>query len=399
MRTFLEHSHITLDNAFWKKLNRLKNAIGNSHYDTSPSPQELKIILSNANPLEKALFLTMVNTGVRENDIINIEKNDLHLNENPPRITIKKLNTTTKRRLPFAFVTEECKEAIELWLIQKDDYIQKTRKISNLPIKWETSNKLFPISEVTARKRWNNLLEESHLNEQSTNQNGRKQYIFHLYTLKKFFRSYLNNRDLAEYLIGHTNISNLYYNKNLEEIKNEYKKYSKNLYILTNPKAPENINEELDKRDKEITKLTYDVKYSEQIINKIKDELKEIKEEMNSKTKYYINPKPNLPSQFPTYHSGYRIKKGKFIAFKYDEKQRKDIQFSKSEQNQIDRYSQETNDPLPEYCITYERIEKENPKLSDEDEETYNEKIHNMTCAEMDKNKRKKFSDTPTKNI
>jgi len=378
IRTFLIFCHITLDESFWKTLNNLKIAIGNSHFDTSPTKQQIKIILSNAKALDKALFLTMVSTGLREQDIIDIEMNDLHLNEKPPRIVIKTLSNNKKRRLPFTFITEECKEAIELWIIQKEEYIKKTRKISNLPIKWETSNKLFPISEVTARNRWNKLLKDSNLNEQSTNQNGRKQFIFHLYTLKKFFRSYLDNRDLAEYLIGHTNISNLYYNKNIEEIKQEYLKYSKNLYILNNPKIPENISIELEQRDKEIQKLTDANKYLEKVVSKIKDEFKDLKEEMNSTIKTLIpEPKPGLP----TYHLGFKYKNGRRIDYKWDDKQMKEIQVSKSEQNQIN--ISDSNDELQEYVSTYEKIQKEHPGLTDYD-------YHHMTCIEIDKNKKNK---------
>lgn len=243
IKTLFEQHEIILKPNAWKEIKSLQTQYGNTFHSMTPTKQQMQKILSNADALEKAFSLTMLTTGLRPIEILNIELNDLHLKEQPPRIVIKTINTQTKRRIPNIYITEECKIAIENYMPQISRYVEN-KKISHLPNtninNNNQSNKLFPISDVTIRHRWNKLLKNSNLNE--INDNGKqKRHIFNLYTLRAYFRTYLNNSDLAEHLIGHKDISNQYYNKQEEEIKKDYIIYSKNLYIYSNPILPEEI--------------------------------------------------------------------------------------------------------------------------------------------------------------
>lgn len=359
IRQLLEHNRIELDNAFWKKLNRLRTSDGNSYSDMTPTKQQIKKILSNSNSLEKALFLTLISTGLRPEEVINIEINDLHLEEKPPRINIKTISTNTKRRVQFTYTTEECKESIKLWLEQRQNYIEKTKKISNLPIKWETSNKLFPISEVTARKRWNKLLEKSIQNEESINKNGRKQKLFHLYTLRKYFRTYLGKRDLAEYFMGHRNMSNQYWNKPEEEIKKDYLEYSKNLYIYSNPTLPDEVQIELEEKDKEIVKLKGKIEVLTIQNNNINIKLTEVFNRLNHKT----HPVPDFPGKHLETVETKTNKKGQRIDYDINLKKQEIYQVSKSRQRQINEHYKDSE----EFWKTYDKILKENPNLSEQE--------------------------------
>lgn len=243
IRQLLENSHILLDDNHWKQINKIKTGNGKTLHDIAPNKEQIKLILSNANAMERAFILTMITTGKRPIEILSIDKDDLKLDETPPRIKFKITNTDTKRRTPYSYITEECKDAIKAYMTQRDRYLEYVKKISNLPIKTQYNNRLFPLSDNTIRRRYNNLLKKSGLDEDDKNSKGSKLHIYHLNTIRKFFRSYLGNRDLAEYLMGHTNINNLYWNKPQEDIKKDYLKYEQNLYIYADNKLNDNIQE------------------------------------------------------------------------------------------------------------------------------------------------------------
>ena len=236
IRQLLQYYDCEPRDKVWKELKRIRNEEGNVFYDIAPKDTQIKEILVNANALDTAFSLLLITTGIRPASALDIdEKQDLHLDEQPPRINITAPNNGNKKKRHFIYTTEECKEHILIWIKQKKQYIERTRKISNLPIKYEESTKLFPFAYETMSKHWNDLLKKAGLNEVITNAHGKKQHLYHLYTLRQFFRSYLNNKDLAELLIGHTDMSNYYFNKNEEDIKKDYLEYSKNLYILSKP--------------------------------------------------------------------------------------------------------------------------------------------------------------------
>jgi integrase len=252
-----DYHHMELPHTAWKQIKNIQTHTGNSFYTTSPTKEQIQRILSNATALEKAYYLTIVTTGKRPEEILKIELTHLHLDEKPPRISTTVRNNSTKRRTPYAFITEECKEAIQTYLTQRPKFINRIIS-SNLPIenkeRFKQSTKLYPISDRTIRKHWNILLDKSDLNEFSTNGNA-KRHKFNQYSLKYYFRTYLGNPDLAEHLMGHTDISNLYCNKQEHEIAQDYLKYSKNLYIYGNQNTDDKIKQELKEKDEQIQRL------------------------------------------------------------------------------------------------------------------------------------------------
>ncbi|MFO8077690.1 MAG: hypothetical protein R6U21_03505, partial [Thermoplasmatota archaeon] len=116
IRQLFEFHGIELNKSTWKKLKRLRKQNGNELHDMTPTKGQLQAILSNANSFEKAIFLTLISTGRRIDEISNIHLDDLHLDETPPRINITRRSSTTKGRTPYSFITNECKDAILVWL-------------------------------------------------------------------------------------------------------------------------------------------------------------------------------------------------------------------------------------------------------------------------------------------
>jgi len=63
----------------------------------SLSLKQLKQIMNNANPRRKALYYILVSSGMRLGEALSLTKKNIHLDENPVRITILADNTKTKQ--------------------------------------------------------------------------------------------------------------------------------------------------------------------------------------------------------------------------------------------------------------------------------------------------------------
>ncbi|MFX0138367.1 MAG: hypothetical protein ACFFDN_32295, partial [Candidatus Hodarchaeota archaeon] len=293
IRQFFEEYHIEFYKTDWKRIKKHIPRTGKIVNDLPLDKEKIRLILSNADSLLRAFSLVIMCSGQREEDISNIELSDLHLDEKPPRINNRTLNTSTKKRHPFFYTTDECKKAIEDWLLQRDEYIRFRRNISNLPIEYDLKkdNKLFPTSIGRIRAKWNNKLKEVGLDEYVLI-NGKKYYRYRFYNLKSFFRSNLNNRDLAEYLMGHFNINNRYYGKPQNEIQKEYLDCSHNLLLYTDT---DYIKDSADFRN-HLEKIKDRVKNTEKDKQELSDKLdswedrftrieKKLKIELNPETK------------------------------------------------------------------------------------------------------------------
>lgn len=280
-----DYHHMNIPTSEWKQIRKTNKQNGKIFHTTAPTKEQLRQILSNANALDKAYFLTLICTGKRPEEILRVNyKKDLFLDEKPPRIVIRMPNTETKRRTPYAFLTEECKQAIQDYMKQRHLFLNRIIN-SHLPIenkeKFEESSRLFEVSIITIRERWNKLLKKAELDETSSNGNGTERHKFNHYSLRYFFRSYLGNKDLAEHLMGHTDIANLYNNKQEHEIAKDYLNFSKNLYIFGSKDLDETIKQELKEKDEQIQRLITNDEINKRQLEEMKEQLNRINEIMN----------------------------------------------------------------------------------------------------------------------
>ncbi|VVB61775.1 Tyrosine recombinase XerD [uncultured archaeon] len=308
-----DYYHMTLDETDWKQINKMQKHTGKKFHTTSPTKEQIQRILSNATALEKAYFLTILTTGKRPEEILQIDLEDLHLEEKPPRITFKIEDNTTKKRLPYSFVTEECKDAIQTYLTQRPMFIS-TITNSHLDIKnkeqFLNSPKLFQINGVTIRRHWNKLLKKANLDENTKREiidkHSKKisiqRYKFNHYSLRHYFRVYLGNRDLAEKLMGHTDIRNLYNTKQEQEIAKDYIIFSKNLYIYSTQNTDEQMKEDLIKKDEQIQRLITSDEMRKNDMQKLELKLNRLTSLMNRLQIEDINNEPyQYDDQFQMY--------------------------------------------------------------------------------------------------
>ena len=187
----------------------IKNKIGKRNRiveDTIPTKEELKKILNQGSIKHQAFFLTLISSGMRVGEALEIPIQDFHLEEQPPRIFIQGKYTKTNQQR-HTFISQEAKEKIDSWLKIRKKYLATKKNRLVLDNMKKTSNKedkMFPFSYHTSRVMWNRMLWNSGVENKPSNK--RERVKRHIHTLRMFFRSYLSpsvSRDIVEALMGH----------------------------------------------------------------------------------------------------------------------------------------------------------------------------------------------------
>jgi len=241
IKLLLIQNRIKLDDSFWT--NRRRRGKGNQPIteDTAPSTEQIKKILQHAKINDKAIFLTLLSSGMRISEATQIKLTDIDLKSNPSKITIESQYAKNKKKR-ITFITDEATESIKAWLKVRKQWLENTSKITHITRELEDKSilkiskspiddRLFPTHANTVRARWNNLLNKAELNKTDSKT---KYHTMRLHTLRKAFRTQFSkhNHDIAEILLGHEGYLNTAYARYTEEeLKKEYLKASKYLNV------------------------------------------------------------------------------------------------------------------------------------------------------------------------
>jgi len=85
-----------------------------------------KYLNSISNPRDKAINVLFIKTGIRRENLRNIDCDDINWYEN--KITIK-VRKSKKRTFPYVFFDDECKQVLKYW--------EKRRKMLAVPCEKE----------------------------------------------------------------------------------------------------------------------------------------------------------------------------------------------------------------------------------------------------------------------
>jgi len=240
-----------------------------------PSRDEFKQILSYGTVKHKALFLTMISSGVRPNETVNINLNTgLFLEENPPRIIIPGFSTRTKKTRE-SFISSEAKHWIRQWLKVRERYLENVKCKSVNHRDYTKDERLFPFSVTNLIDMWNNLLEKAGFDKSYTNGTNRKRHLITPQKLRKYFKSQMLNQgvpfEIYEGLIGHKGgIEAVYRRMPRNQVLNWYLKGEPALLIFETPQNQEvidNISNQLENLKSELNELN---KFKEQLAPKVR---------------------------------------------------------------------------------------------------------------------------------
>lgn len=204
--------------------------------DRAPTVEELRVILSRANPKMAAIILLAATSGLRLGTIANLKIKDIDLTSYPDIGIVKVRPELSKNRYGYyALFSSEAKEAIQSYLEyrrekairkkgellskldgateEEKEKIREEIRLLDREIHLDPELYLFPgsrpdkpIQPRVIEKNWINLLKKSGLAVKC--ERGKKKfYTLHFHTLRKFFRTQLEGwltKSEIMRLMGHT---------------------------------------------------------------------------------------------------------------------------------------------------------------------------------------------------
>ena len=252
MRRFIETHEIIFSPEFWRNIR--KNGNGNyaiTDFQT-PTKNQLKDILSNADTEQLAIFLTQMTSGQRIEQILKLKWSDIQLEHDYPRIFIRR----QKGKRPIhTRITPEAKEYLLSYQKQYHRFIKtresRTPEMTRKPL---DTNRVFPMSHTNVENMWNNLTNKVglYIKDPVTNRP-----LYGTHCLRRYFQHHSIHENDALFFMG----------KKPENIAT-YLRYSPEQLDTIYIKNSENFTVFKDKSDTPEYLKNYDEK-----INKFKDEL------------------------------------------------------------------------------------------------------------------------------
>lgn len=245
---------------FWDILKARTQGAEPQSEETILNAAKIKEILTHGDTCAKAMFLMLASSGRRIGELLALTTDDIDISTTPATIKVtkglvgKEITTTKTKQTTTCFISEEAKNAYKAWLIEREAYLQRACKISKYD-KDPDDPRVFPMSYDNAKTKWETCLTRSGVGLKRDTKTGR--LLAHPHALRKFFRSYLGDADLAEYLMGHsTLLTRAYRQMTLEDLGAKYLQYMPNVTIFET--TPQNIRElqaDAAEKDKQLQKM------------------------------------------------------------------------------------------------------------------------------------------------
>lgn len=238
----------TRDLDIWEDISarlRGKSAVSEEYV---PDLDEIKQILNYCDIRTKAIIMVALSSGMRIGEIVQLLPEDIHLNEEPARINVRP-EIAKNDKMRTTFITPEATNVLKEWFRKKDEYINKSMKRLNFKnmqyLKNKKAREIFPFSSHRIREAFNTACENAgftgttmmkgdfdlpdYYKKNHKHYRERRHLRFH--NLRKFFRTYFGNSDLAEHIMGHSGYLSQYRDYNNKQLAKEYMKYIGNVTI------------------------------------------------------------------------------------------------------------------------------------------------------------------------
>lgn len=214
--------------------------------------KQLKAIMNNANSRQRALYYVLVSSGVRLGEALTLTKNNLHMDENPVRVTLDPDNTKTKQGRE-TYISSEAVEKIIPFLekVQTDDEY----------IFMNSDNLAYNVSNED--RNFHYLREKLGFMEKYKNS---VRYVTNIHSMRAYFHTKASQKHGVEYansLDGHEGYLEQYYSLTPERRAEMYKELKPELLIesvkiesdTTKNKIMETMQGQMAKMQDEINRL------------------------------------------------------------------------------------------------------------------------------------------------
>jgi integrase len=166
----------------------------NKIQDGSLSIEILQKMMDIGSIHQRVILETMISTGARIGELAAVRLSDLHMDRDPAEIRIP--GEFTKNGKPVTcYLTSECRKYMEIWLLNRDEYLQHTeKKAQNLKV-GDRSELLFGCSSALITSHFRYLVEKATGGKQpniNPAANGRRHAIrhpLHPHSCRKYFFS------------------------------------------------------------------------------------------------------------------------------------------------------------------------------------------------------------------
>jgi len=233
VREFLKVNEVTITDEQWKdvKKRRPKGRLARTREGIF-SRELIQKILPYMPVQTKAVFLTMLSSGMRIGETVRLVMADIFLDEEPARIEIP--GHITKSGDPrTVFISREAAAAVRAWLDVRDKWLKSSVNRNNGLLKYhgkehlkkviEDDNRIFPVHDSTIQESFTRALEKAGVDELDPKTHRRR---IHLHMCRKFFRTRLAQVigvDAVELLMGHNGyLSDAYVRYTVEELRQLY---------------------------------------------------------------------------------------------------------------------------------------------------------------------------------
>jgi len=292
VKKFLSYYYIDLPQRLWDELSIKGIPIVEKK---TPTRDQLKFILGDADTKQKALFLMSSSSGTRIDELLSLKISDIDSEERMIRV---KDITTKKKYSRTTFFTEEAKQYLKQWLDMRNTYIKnKKQKSAKEKVEGYVEERIFPFEYHYARDLWIQLIEKvgAPFNERDTDgrfvsKNGHYKYNEHC--LRRFFKTNLISTGLSkrylDYMIGQSPDLDILYTDDDQfklKVKEQYDNYSHSLNVLSDAQQIKTeYGEKISMQDKHIDRLTRD---NQMLKAELQDTQKQM-EEMKKMQKQFI---------------------------------------------------------------------------------------------------------------
>ncbi len=227
VKLFFQDHGIKIPHSEWSKFRRrqMKASRPQTQDRAGKKNEWRRIVLNMSKPSGRALYLTLLSTGARVGEILQIRIEDLDFNSDPARIVLRAEYTKGGVGDRTVFLTDEAEEVLKNYLNWR-----KGKKTSSGK-SYDNTELVFPFTQQTAREMLYNALEKTGLDERDRNTGRRK---IHTHSTRKFFRSNCGlGEALTHAIMGHREyLDGSYLRVNPDRAGEEFKENMENLKLF-----------------------------------------------------------------------------------------------------------------------------------------------------------------------
>lgn len=266
--------------------------------DTDLTIEVIKQILEHSDVRMKALFLTLMTTGLRVSEVLSFKLEHFkEIDDGFGKLHLEWYDNKVGREV-YTLTTPECVGMIKEWLKVRSKYLKE--KCIHQSKKADTGE-IFPFTKSNATEAFHNIQERI-----GYTKNGKGDYPLHFQQFRKYYLSQLNlviSPEITQYLIGgHSrDIAAIYRRYSFAQVTEEYKKGADAITIGTDPVLKRKYKDSIE----EIEGLKENQTQNNNSLNKMIEMVHEMREENRQLNKRITDMENEQKSWFEKMRSIY----------------------------------------------------------------------------------------------